>query len=31
MLASPVNGFIIGFTPDSAVAGFFEIHLVRGS
>ena len=31
MLASPVNGFIIGFTPDSATAGFFEIHLVRGS
>lgn len=31
MLASPVNGFIIGFVPDSSVAGFFEIHLVRGS
>lgn len=31
MLASPVNGFIIGFVPDNATAGFFEIHLVRGS
>lgn len=31
MLASPVNGFIIAITPETEVAGFFEIHLVRGS
>lgn len=31
MLGSAVNGFIIAFIPDYAVAGTFEVHLVRGT